>query len=73
MPITETPLQNLDPTPLIFGKSGEVLLQYQQDIPPVLLVEVISEDVPGPRRSWAPGKGSGALVYALWETNAEYL
>ena len=73
VPIIEAPRRDLAPTPLIFGEIVGLFLQYLQAIPPVLLFEVIPDAVPGPRRSWAPRKGEGALGCALWETDIEYL
>ena len=43
-----------------------MLLQDPHAIPPVLSVEVITVAVLGPRRSWAPIKGEGALGFSLW-------
>ena len=73
MLITEAPQRDLAFTTIKFGERGGVFLQDLQADPPVMPTEVIPEAVPGPRQSWAPRKGAGALGLTLWETNAKYL
>ena len=41
--------------------------------PPVLPVEVLYEAVTGPRQSWAPSKGTGALGCDLWKNDVKDL
>ena len=50
-----------------------MFLQFLHDISPVLSDEVILESVICPRKSWAPGKGAGALGFHLWEKDVKYL
>ena len=73
MLITEATWRHLSPTPLTFGERGGAFLQDPQAIPSVISVEVITEAVPGPRQSWEPGKGAGALECDSPETDVKDL
>ena len=56
MLVPEAPWGNLTHTPLPFGDRGGVLLQDTEDAPPMMAVEVVPQDFPGPQGTWEDGK-----------------
>ena len=73
MPVLKAPWWNLTPIPLVFGERGGVFLQDPEDVPPLLAVEVVPQEVPGPWGPCAVGKGWWSMRRAHKKTDVKDL
>ena len=73
IPVSKAPWWYLNPAPLAFGKHGGVLLQYMENVTPVLAVKMVPQAVPDTQGPREVGKGVWALRHVLWETDVKYL
>ena len=73
MPVPEAQWWYLIPTPFAFGKRVGVLLQDLEAVPPIMVVKMFSQAVPGPQGPQASGKGEWSLRRSLWETDVKDL
>ena len=73
MPVPKATWRNLAPTLLAFGEKGGVFFQYLEAFPPMMLVKVVPQAVPGLQGHWTASKGAWALIRALLKTDVKDL